>query len=209
MDRAPETPGLKAIETSYGGYRFRSRLEARWAVFFDILGFNWEYEVEGFELPDNQWYLPDFRVMAPSGLVTWYEVKPRNTKSDAKHSAFEASLSTRHGQTTVLLAGDPVDWIVLEERRCCPRCGWLGVELESVRDRWGDDWTTASYCWPCDADPNWGEFDSRTISGAIIWFHKGDVLINDVDYQRWNRRVWIAAEKARGARFEHADRHRV
>jgi hypothetical protein len=28
---------IKAIETSYKGYRFRSRLEARWAVFFDAL----------------------------------------------------------------------------------------------------------------------------------------------------------------------------
>lgn len=29
---------IKAIETSYAGCRFRSRLEARWAVFFDTLG---------------------------------------------------------------------------------------------------------------------------------------------------------------------------
>lgn len=29
---------MKAIETRYKGYRFRSRLEARWAVFFDALG---------------------------------------------------------------------------------------------------------------------------------------------------------------------------
>ena len=29
---------MKAIETEYNGYRFRSRLEARWAVFFDALG---------------------------------------------------------------------------------------------------------------------------------------------------------------------------
>ena len=28
---------IKAIETVYNGYRFRSRLEARWAVFFDAL----------------------------------------------------------------------------------------------------------------------------------------------------------------------------
>lgn len=26
---------IKAIDTYYKGYRFRSRLEARWAVFFD------------------------------------------------------------------------------------------------------------------------------------------------------------------------------
>ena len=29
---------IKAIETEYNGYKFRSRLEARWAVFFDALG---------------------------------------------------------------------------------------------------------------------------------------------------------------------------
>ena len=33
---------FKAIETKYKGFRFRSRLEARWAVFFDALGIEWE-----------------------------------------------------------------------------------------------------------------------------------------------------------------------
>ena len=28
---------INAIETYYNGYKFRSRLEARWAVFFDAL----------------------------------------------------------------------------------------------------------------------------------------------------------------------------
>jgi hypothetical protein len=50
---------IKAIETVYNGYRFRSRLEARWAVFFDTLGIKYEYEKEGFDL-DGMWYLPDF-----------------------------------------------------------------------------------------------------------------------------------------------------
>lgn len=50
---------LKAIETVYKGYKFRSRLEARWAVFFDALGITWEYEKEGYDL-DGVWYLPDF-----------------------------------------------------------------------------------------------------------------------------------------------------
>jgi hypothetical protein len=39
---------LKPIETFYRGYRFRSRLEARWAVFMDAAGIVWEYEPEGF-----------------------------------------------------------------------------------------------------------------------------------------------------------------
>lgn len=56
----------KAIETIYNGYRFRSRLEARWAVFFDAAGIRYEYEPEGFEIgEDFGWdpplrYLPDF-----------------------------------------------------------------------------------------------------------------------------------------------------
>lgn len=53
---------IKPIETLYKGYRFRSRLEARWAVFLDTLGVKWEYEPEGFELPSGRRYLPDFKV---------------------------------------------------------------------------------------------------------------------------------------------------
>lgn len=53
---------IKPIETVYNGYRFRSRLEARWAVFFDALGVEYEYEPEGFTLPSGEKYLPDFRV---------------------------------------------------------------------------------------------------------------------------------------------------
>jgi hypothetical protein len=39
----------RAIETEYKGHLFRSRLEARWAVFFDECEINWKYETEGYE----------------------------------------------------------------------------------------------------------------------------------------------------------------
>jgi hypothetical protein len=51
---------IKAIETNYKGYKFRSRLEARWAVFFDTAEIAWEYEPEGYILSDGRKYLPDF-----------------------------------------------------------------------------------------------------------------------------------------------------
>ena len=51
---------MKAIDTVYNGYKFRSRLEARWAVFFDEAGITWEYEKEGYDLGDGVYYLPDF-----------------------------------------------------------------------------------------------------------------------------------------------------
>lgn len=70
---------MNAIETYYKGYRFRSRLEARWAVFFDALDIEWIYEVEGYE-KDVQFvdykktikYLPDFYLPKTK---TWVEIK--------------------------------------------------------------------------------------------------------------------------------------
>lgn len=54
---------IKAIETSYKGYRFRSRLEARWAVFFDALGVSWKYEDQGYagsiDYPERAQYFPE------------------------------------------------------------------------------------------------------------------------------------------------------
>lgn len=51
---------IKPIETIYNGYKFRSRLEARWAVFFDKAGIKYEYEPQGFKAADGTMYLPDF-----------------------------------------------------------------------------------------------------------------------------------------------------
>ena len=69
---------IKAIETRYKGYRFRSRLEARWAVFFDAMNIEWLYEPEGFVLDEDLGpYLPDFKVRYPgSDRWQWIEIKP-------------------------------------------------------------------------------------------------------------------------------------
>jgi hypothetical protein len=66
----------KAIDTYYNGYKFRSRLEARWAVFFTELGIAFEYEKEGYDLGPYGWYLPDFWL--PEFQV-WVEIKPATT----------------------------------------------------------------------------------------------------------------------------------
>ena len=62
---------IAAIQTHYAGCHFRSRLEARWAVFFDTLNIKWEYEKEGFT-NGTDCYLPDFYLPATK---TWVEVK--------------------------------------------------------------------------------------------------------------------------------------
>lgn len=67
---------IAAIETHYAGHRFRSRLEARWAVFFDVLGIEWMYEPQGYEIPNLENgsfpYLPDFWLPREH---LWVEVK--------------------------------------------------------------------------------------------------------------------------------------
>lgn len=72
---------LTPIETRYRGYRFRSRLEARWGVFFQTLGVPWEYEPQGYKLSDGRWYLPDFRIKLADGVL-WAEVKPWGVEAD-------------------------------------------------------------------------------------------------------------------------------
>lgn len=65
-----------AKETVYAGALFRSRLEARWAAFFDLIGWSWLYEPI-----DLDGWIPDFRVSVGdwSRLV---EVKPVDMVDD-------------------------------------------------------------------------------------------------------------------------------
>jgi hypothetical protein len=62
---------IKPIPTMYNGYRFRSRLEARWAVFFDAEGWAYSYESQGYDLGGVR-YLPDFHLTERD---QWVEVK--------------------------------------------------------------------------------------------------------------------------------------
>lgn len=71
---------IKAIDTFYKDYYFRSRLEARYAVFFDALGIEWFYEYEGYDL-GGIWYLPDFWLPTFNGGM-WAEVKPKKFTND-------------------------------------------------------------------------------------------------------------------------------
>lgn len=67
------TSNHRGTPTIYKGINFRSRLEARWAVLFDNLGWKWEYE------PECQGaYIPDFLLHGSDGRRIYVEVKPRS-----------------------------------------------------------------------------------------------------------------------------------
>lgn len=69
---------IKSIDTYYNGNYFRSRLEARWAVYFDLIGMPYQYEPEGYELDSGEKYLPDFYLPTQQMYV---EVKPELNSS--------------------------------------------------------------------------------------------------------------------------------
>jgi len=63
---------IEAVPTIYGGVRMRSRLEARWAAFFDLCGWTWKYEPR--TLPG---WVPDFELTTPAeDFPVLVEVKP-------------------------------------------------------------------------------------------------------------------------------------
>jgi len=82
---------MKAIETIYDGYRFRSRLEARWAVFFNALSINYEYEKEGYSL-DGIYYLPDFSLPQ---FRAWAEIKGDSLSKIEREKAARLCLATQ------------------------------------------------------------------------------------------------------------------
>lgn len=57
---------VPAIPTEYQGVVFKSRLEARWAMFFDLIGITWEYEPGQIVIWDGTGYIPDFMIDVPS-----------------------------------------------------------------------------------------------------------------------------------------------
>ena len=79
---------LKPIETKYKGILFRSRIEARWALFYDKIRVSWEYEKEGYNL-NGVMYLPDFWMPQQGCFIEIKGEKP-NTKARDKAQLLSA-----------------------------------------------------------------------------------------------------------------------
>lgn len=96
---------MEAIQTYYNGYHFRSRLEARWAVFFDALGVKYEYEPEGFNL-NGTCYLPDFFLQE---FDVYVEIKPDNQQMISKGDEMCSLFRDCTGRAIILCVDDPVN----------------------------------------------------------------------------------------------------
>lgn len=90
---------MKAIPTDYAGVRFRSRLEAKWAAFFDAAGWRWTYEP--YDL--NNW-IPDFALHFKEPVLV--EVKPALSESEL--AAHAPKIDAAGFDREVLLVGADV-----------------------------------------------------------------------------------------------------
>jgi hypothetical protein len=218
---------IKAIETRYKGYHFRSRLEARWAVFFDHLGLRWQFEPEGFDLSEYGlgYYLPDFFLPDQN---YWIEVKPDNfdhRDQDAyRKLAYVGAATDARG---LLVAGEPYHNVVMGNFEdymapgVLPYDQWWTVDTYYREE--GDEMNRAGqmdgpylFCVCPLCDKIGIEFDGRgdrvcgdicrpkrTREKALALGFWGGLYHGDKAYSGNHPKIVAAAEAARSARFEH------
>jgi hypothetical protein len=182
---------IKPIQTTYRGHRFRSRLEARWAMFFHRAGVDWHYETQGFMVGGRP-YLPDFYLPATG---TWVEVKGAEAELD--HDLMEAAPTCLPGE------GSP-QFLILGPMPEAPEGGnwaWLGFSAETfdgeqiVLDGWWQfgDGGLLEHAAETSCAPPFSAGGDEWLSPALNM--AGEVPPRFIDAYR----------AARSARFEHGE----
>lgn len=98
----PPVSRIKAIPTKYLGTTYRSRLEAKWAVFFHALEIAFDYEAQSLKLEDGTPYMPD--LYFPQ-IRYFAEIKPCDFTEDERRKCLEVVKGT--GRPIILLVRQP------------------------------------------------------------------------------------------------------
>ena len=175
----------RGIPTNFQGIRFRSRLEATWARFFDSLGWKWEYEPVDF----NGW-IPDFGLYGKNQKI-YVEVKPVVCFPKDVSEKLEASgcldeiLIVGETMPCSSIDGDEWDSVIL---------GWLGENekyeedcgfwwQDAVFGRWEDGKGKIGFC------VSTGRYVDRISGGYDGGCHgTGEVSLSEV------RSLWASAK---------------
>jgi hypothetical protein len=182
---------IKAIETRYKGYRFRSRLEARWAVFFDAIGVKWEYEKEGFNL-QGEWYLPDFWI---NDWNCWIEIKPKGDPDDRTLGCCELLRYESSENEVYLVCGEP--WLGEYEIHF-----WSDSDSSAGWDAWTAIFTR---CRRCESHCLLYVENKNSTDDAMGYSDLGKHTCGDHDKYPVPESLLKAYSAARSARFEHGE----
>lgn len=195
---------IRAIETVYKGYRFRSRSEARWAVFFDTLDIEWEYEKEGYEL-DGVRYLPDFWLPEQD---CWVEIKGQRPSETEIDKVVRLAQGSR--KTVYILYGSLEPFQQRTKDGKLTYCGAMGDMAEYQRGIQAVYYSDSFHFWAeC---PHCGRF------GIAFWGSSNELWcaqnlslekylnpIADLCDAHHTPRLIAAYTAARQARFEHGE----
>ena len=182
---------MKALDTNYNGYRFRSRLEARWAVFMDAIGVKYEYEREAYDL-DGLFYLPDFYLPQINAHL---EIKNDRPTEDEFEKASRLSRLTK--VPTYIVFGQPeMPWSNnLPSSESAQKIQWEEINgLEVCTTDYSYWWCECPHCNRCELHFN-GRAD-RIACGCQKSEH------GDKGYNFDSSRLLAAYNKARGYRFD-------
>lgn len=125
------TTARSGIPTTYRYSNMRSRLEARWAAFFDLVGWSWVYEPF-----DADGYIPDFLIEGKHPLLV--EVGNCITQAEYEAKAGKATeAATSLGHDILIVGVSPIPLIGSSNGR--PPAGWMGefVNGEEPFFAWG------------------------------------------------------------------------
>ncbi|NDW05557.1 hypothetical protein [Jiella pacifica] len=101
----PPGRSIDSIETLVDGMFYRSRTEARWAIFFAVLDVTFIYEGGRINLSSGESYLPDFYLPE---FDAYFEVKAANDAIVSAECVRARTLAAdRPGQRVWLAAGAP------------------------------------------------------------------------------------------------------
>jgi len=162
-------PKRIGIPTLYRGVRFRSRLEARYAAFFDELDWPWEYEPV-----DADGYIPDFLLDFEPGILL-FEVKGMREELDGARlkiemSGWEHEAVVAPGKIEGTLIGSFLsrgqhvfDWDDAELFFCL-NCGKVSVKPA------GGNWR----CRVCGCNPGGGNEHVGVFDPAEAWASSGN-----------------------------------
>ncbi len=194
-------PKIKPIEPTYNGYRFRSRLEARWALYFDLVNIKYEYEPEGYVLENGECYLPDFYLPE---VNAYFEVKHASLKGKDVSGAKEKLelLAKAKDCFAMLCRGDPVDNFIVAY---IPYIGiWTSAEIiknaEVMDDNQLDIYTAFNSGFVVGGRYKKESFECRTVNGHTSRFFLPFNTIYSFECIPYKEQL-----AARQARFEHGE----
>ena len=173
---------IKAIQTEYNGIKFRSRLEARWAVFFDTAKIRYEYEPEGYETEDGTRYLPDFYL---PDFDAYVEVK-RDTEDGIKEVIGKCDKAIVWGgeiKKIIILSDVPQGESVDGGMWHFPCVYW-----REDSTCWG--WWFFCDCGAKDGEPIFGQtsrWDCSLYPSSLSWILKEKSIkaVSDVELRTW------------------------